>query len=513
LQDLLRLLDPDTVSARLDALARLTGVGLRLRRETDRAPDETPAAVTLGGRPSGYVVCADRAPQAEALASFAADDLARLARAEADLASMAQEIADRYEELNFLYDMSASVGSIDDVEAVCRHIVQQTAAVLEARRCSIMLLDEASRSLGIVAAVGLPEGVAETACVPLGQGVAGRVADQARPVIASSSEDLPPDALRSDDLADSHPFVSCPLLVPDEDPRRPPRILGVLNLTRRADGAPFNSSDLKLVNAIAAYAATHVRNCLLLEAQRRRLALEQEMELAARIQTGLLPARSRGFAGLAVGADCRLAQNVGGDYFDYWMIRPGTLGLVIADVSGHNIGAALLAASLRSTLRAQAALALGVAETVRSVNKLMFDDLAGLDMFLSLVYLECDLASARIRYCRAGHPKPLLLRDGEPLWLDTDGALVGILPDAEYEEREEVLRPADLLVFYTDGVTDAGPDETDLFGTGGVFEAACRAATLEPRRIAESVVREAAGHLAGAAQADDMAVVALRKEP
>jgi hypothetical protein len=513
-EDLQELLDPKGVERIVSAAAETSGARVRLVRAGDEAGgDAGRAPVCVGGRAAGCEVVVEGGPGngqwRRGVASRVADELGRAATAEADLASLSQEIADRYEELNFLYDMSAAVGSAADEATVCRYIVERAEDVLACQRCSIMLLDEAGERLSVVAQTGLPENVAQSVSVPVGRGISGRVAATGRPVVAASEEQMPEDALGAAALANVDHFACYPLVVSTEQEERP-RALGVLNVTRRRDGKPFGSSELKLMSAIACFTATHIRNCRLIRMEREKVALEHELELAAGIQEGLLPSETFEREGLRVASSCRLAQNVGGDYFDYWEVRPGTLGVVIADVSGHNLAAALLAGSFRSTIRAQAALGLGVARTVSSVNEVMFDDLCRVEMFLSLFYLEYDFATGHLDYCRAGHPKPLWLRADGPAWLDTEGPLVGILPKAFYEQRSIRLGPGETLVLYTDGIIEAGP-EADLFSEGKLLETALSLSCGAAEEIAGRLMEAAVRHMGSCRQVDDMAVVVMKR--
>lgn len=517
LEDIFDLLNAEKVRQRLALLSEATGLVVRLSNGTGPEPGARAVcrAVRVGGIESRRRVEVlhdpGREETARALCDLVVSDLASLAAAEHDLASLSQEVADRYEELNFLYDVSASVGSVDDVDQVCGYIVRQTARVLDAGRCSLMLLDDTGSALQVVAQVGLPDGVPEATRVALGHGISGRVAATGRPVIVSGLDEMPADALGSAVLEHVDHLLCYPLTVPSDGPGSAPLVLGVLNVTRKLRGRAFTSSDLKLVAAIAGYAAVHIRNCRLLKAQREKMALEQEMALAARIQTGLFPVSRVAAGDLEIASAHRLAQNVGGDYFDYWEPRPGRLALVVADVSGHNVAAALLAGSLRSTLRGQAVQGLGVARTVASINELMFDDLCRLDMFLSLFYMEYDPATGSMVYCRAGHPKPLHILRSSERWLDTEGPLIGIHRRAEFEEKADRLSPGETLVLYTDGLTEAGAGTDEPFDEEALRRASRAMASQPAEDLAEGLISAARAHLAAGVQVDDMAVVVMKR--
>jgi sigma-B regulation protein RsbU (phosphoserine phosphatase) len=217
-----------------------------------------------------------------------------------------------------------------------------------------------------------------------------------------------------------------------------------------------------------------------------RLRAEEErheLEIAKHIQLSLLPKERLHLPRAELAGVCVPAAHVGGDYFDYFHYE-NNLDLVIADVSGHNVGAALIMAEMRSTLKAEtrkigpAETPQSTAEVLRALNELLYEDLSGAELFITMFYLRYDLNTRELRYANAGHNRVILLRRNEDqcLQLDADGLILGIARDVAFEERALVLEPEDRLLLYTDGITEAQNKAGDFFGITRLCAAfsACR---------------------------------------
>jgi sigma-B regulation protein RsbU (phosphoserine phosphatase) len=201
------------------------------------------------------------------------------------------------------------------------------------------------------------------------------------------------------------------------------------------------------------------------------------------------------------------AANVGGDYYDFLVDEGGGLALVIADVAGHSIGSALMMAMGRSILRCELAGGGEPAAVLRATNAALFDDLVRAGLFITAFCARFDPATRRLAYANAGHNPPLLRRaaDGVTRELDADGASLGILQDLEFEPGKTALEAGDVLVLYTDGITEApGPD-------GQFGEERLRAALDDrpPGALVEAIYAAVRAH-AGDVRADDVTLVALR---
>lgn len=502
--------NPDEYREVLDRLSAMCGVPLELQPEKGRERSGLPYfPVRIGGRRSGCGVAGTETSEAaHRAAAAAAEVISRMFTAEQDIASLAMELADRYEELSFLYDMGDRVGGLLDEEEICDFVVNEAAWLMNCERASIMLADPATQELKIRASVGLAEEIADDVAVRPGERISGKVFESGHGIIHNEGEPMPADSLNVTELRDANCFLSVPLKVSSQ-PGRQEQILGVFNLTRKRQGNMFTASDLKLVNAVAATTATQIHNCRLINAERQRQQLEHELELAAKIQLSLLPEGPLRIGPLEVAGQCKPARHVGGDLFDYW-IQDDHVCLVVGDVSGHDTGAALVATAFRSVIRSEAAHRRSVAGMIAQVNRALFDDLAHAELFISCFYAEIELDSGTMTFCRAGHPKPLLMQLGEKGWLDTEGLLLGVCEDGQFEERSIRLERGDTIVLYTDGLLEARDEEDRYFGTEGLRKAALDSLAATPKEIAVRIIKAAQEHSGALPLADDMTVLVVR---
>lgn len=197
-----------------------------------------------------------------------------------------------------------------------------------------------------------------------------------------------------------------------------------------------------------------------------------ELEIAKQIQLSLLPKAPLQLGGARVAGVCLPATHIGGDYYDYFHVRDN-LDLVIADVSGHSVGAALVMVEARSALKAETRRILdgppghGAAQILCAMNELLHEDLNGADLFITMFYVRYDPVSRRLRYANAGHNCALLLRydEGDCEELDADGMIIGVKREVHFEERYVQLYRGDRVLLYTDGVTEAQNGAGEFFGT------------------------------------------------
>jgi serine phosphatase RsbU (regulator of sigma subunit)/catechol 2,3-dioxygenase-like lactoylglutathione lyase family enzyme len=197
----------------------------------------------------------------------------------------------------------------------------------------------------------------------------------------------------------------------------------------------------------------------------------QELEIAKQVQARLFPQFRPELKTIEYAGMCLQARQVGGDYFDFLNLGPERLALIIADVSGKGIAAALLMANLQASLRSQSALALDLPEVLlRSVNRLFFENTSD-GAFASLLFADYNAATRQLRYANCGHLSGLLLRtDGSLEQLQSTGTLLGLFKDWDCSMREQVLFPGDVLALYTDGITEARNELGEEFGERRLIE-------------------------------------------
>ena len=297
------------------------------------------------------------------------------------------------------------------------------------------------------------------------------------------------------------------------------KLLGIISLGEKRSEAPYSGTDLRLLKSVAVQTGLALANAQLTSAIAEEVArsakMSREIEIAREVQERLFPQRAPQVAGLDCCGRCRTALGVGGDYYDFLALPEGRLGVALGDVSGKGIAAALTMASLQASLRADATRAGNdIAGLVARVNQMVYDASAE-DRYATFFYAEYDPASRHLVYVNGGHCAPMLFRHsgdgGSVERLDHGGGpVVGLMPDCVYEQAEVSLAPGDLLVIYTDGISEAMNRELDEWGENRLIEAVHTCAGLSAEETIARLMQAADAFASGAPQHDDMTLVVLR---
>jgi sigma-B regulation protein RsbU (phosphoserine phosphatase) len=281
----------------------------------------------------------------------------------------------------------------------------------------------------------------------------------------------------------------------------------------RKDGSPF--WDELLISPVANEAGriTHFVSVHADISDRRRVEESRhELEIAKHIQLSLLPSAPLRTPHMEIAGICVPATHVGGDYFDYFE-NSGVADIVIADVSGHSVGAALIMTEVRSTLRAETRRPTnglsGPAELLRDLNALLHEDLCAADIFITMFYCRFLPQRRLLQYGNAGQNPPLLLRAGHSdcAQLDADGLVLGVKREVFFEERSAELAPGDKLMLYTDGITETQNRQGEFFGLERLCNAFRQYRDLPPEALIKAVLADVRAFRGGAPATDDVAMV------
>jgi serine phosphatase RsbU (regulator of sigma subunit) len=288
-------------------------------------------------------------------------------------------------------------------------------------------------------------------------------------------------------------------------------ILGYLALGPKRSGAPYSRPDRELLMTVGEQLAGALDHFRLTERLARQRVLEREVEIAKDVQSRLLPQEPPRLPGLALSAECRQAREVGGDYFDFIALDPGTVGIALGDISGKGISAALLMASLQAHLRSQYSIMRGdLGRLFEAVNR-QFCRSIGSSRFATLFFGHFDDSGGRLRYVNCGHTPPILLRaDGRVERLKSTATILGAFPDWNGSVREIVLKAGDTLVVCSDGITEAVNEAGVEFGEERLIEVLRVHGHRSIGAIRRAVLGAATGH-GGDEQGDDQTVLVARR--
>jgi sigma-B regulation protein RsbU (phosphoserine phosphatase) len=289
-------------------------------------------------------------------------------------------------------------------------------------------------------------------------------------------------------------------------------IEGILALGPKRSRDPYRTADLELLATIGDQAGTALLGTQLRDEALEKRRLEEELAVARKIQSSLLPAKLPVREGLELAAMTRPCRQVGGDFYDFLDLGSEGLALAVADVSGKGVPAALILSNLQATLRAEAGPGRSPLPVVRRINQRLCGDLQP-GSFASLLFGHLDLDQRTFRYVNAGHPAGLLLRNGGELSrLSEGGLLLGVESQASYDVGLTRFEPGDLLVLYSDGVTDVLNAEEEEFGSERLERILPSIAHLPVQGILDAIVGQVE-HFVGGNLPDDLTILIARALP
>ena len=365
------------------------------------------------------------------------------------------------EHLSVLYDVSQLVSSGESFQTKLDRILELLTQQFKFDLCVIRFLEPKTRTLLVKSLVGETFnhfGKSErnlSTETYIGQAFLSNVS-----MIVNDSDELEKPASSAIIHAEGITcFAHLPIVLEGEP-------VGILSAFSRSGKGAFTTEFIALLENIAGQVGIAWRN----EQQIGRLLQvreqEREMQIAKDIQMGLLPASLPIMEEIQVAGLCVPAHQVGGDYYDFIMRDDGRCDVVIADVSGHNIGSALIMAETRTFIHSRVYGIENPSAMLHALNDYFLKDLDRSDLFVTMFYLQYNLASRQLIYSNAGHNPPLLWRNQrqqiEPL--DAEGLIFGVHKDVNFEQHSTQLEPGDILLLYTDGIIEAEDSHQNLFG-------------------------------------------------
>ncbi|MBX7119445.1 MAG: SpoIIE family protein phosphatase [Gemmatimonadaceae bacterium] len=482
------LADDDTIRSRETALGR---------QLVARVPGRTRAWLGLGP-------VADDDAEPRRWMRVLIPVLAQLLQGQWEASRATDELAERYEEINLLYSISEILGRTVTLEEAARTILLEVAETVGAEYGALFVHDAGPGLLRPVTALRL-KGAPAALPIPTDDpvSVTARVFRTRAALLVNAG------VLESEYEA---PFragamLTVPIVWTTPDGGIP---LGVVCLSGRRGGAAFTAGDEKLVAAVGSQIGTAIQNARLVRASIDQERLASEMRLAHDLQMRLLPDARVVAPDATCAARVEAADGVGGDFYHLFPLGPGRTGVLIGDVSSHGYRAALIMALVMSAAAIHAQTTADPAETVQALLATVEEELRETEMFLSLCYAVVDRAKGVLRWTNTGHPHAFVIgAEGEAVRLEATDPPLGLGPEGLHAAS----RPwgaHDLLVMFTDGVSDARDAKGRALGEARVLEVLRARRREVPSRIVDGVFALVEGHMGRMRPHDDQAVVALR---
>lgn len=356
-------------------------------------------------------------------------------------------------EKQLLIEIGEKLSSSLSLNEVMKVIVDSLKKVIDFNAGGVFIINPEKQEIDSLYTSGYEGCSEEQIHLKFGQGLVGHVASTGEPIIVSDVDD-------NKHYIDLHCGTKSEMLVPL---KADGRIIGVFNIESKHLNA-YDQSDLELMTAFASQAVVSIERARLHEKLVESNKISQQLKIARDIQMSFLPKTELSIPGYDITGENIPSGDVGGDYYDFIRIVDHQIGIAIGDVSGKGIPASLLMASFRASMIAEIRNNYSIRIICKKVNRLLLESMQP-GNFVTAVYGVLDTKNHIFTFCNCGHNLPLLLRaDGSVEHLSEGGPVLGVTPDAKYEERPIYIGVNDVVILFTDGVVEVFNDKDEEFG-------------------------------------------------
>ncbi len=460
------------------------------------------APISIGDQQLGTIRMSTNGIRGEAKKGAAVQFLFLMANAIARLCYQEFQLRQRIHELTAVYNVAMMLADARDLQKVLQRTVKVVCEVMETKAASIRLVDTERDELVIKAVFNLSDVYQSKGPVRMSTAQIDQLAlspigfEYVRNMGTDPRVQYPQEAVREG--------IASMLSV---GMRYKGKSIGVLRVYTAEEQA-FSPLKIDLLKAVGAQAAAAIENARLLNESIQSAALEKQVHMAAEVQQRMIPQTPPEIPGLDLASVYVPCYDLGGDFFDFIPLQDDNIGLAIADVSGKGVPASLIMASVRAFLRAQVDNVYFLYEVIRRINLMVCRD-TKLGEFVTLFYGVLDGRSRRFTYSNAGHSPALVLRDGKVIELTTDNMVLGVNPEEEYRQLFIDLQKDDLLLLYTDGLTDAMNFRQETWGRQrlvSVFKNGGASAEI----VAQNILWEMRKFVGLAKRTDDITMIVAR---
>lgn len=461
-------------------------------------------AVPLGMPARGWVAVQGPTAQAERWARFLAPLCTQFRRREDLEGRTARELAERYEEIDLLHTTAEILGRSVRIGETAALILRAIGDAVGARSGLVWMHDVTTDRLTCLAALGV--GREDVAALPAGDlfAVSARAfRDRAAVVVA------PEDAVAdSEALVRDGELMAVPVVWAGTGDGPP---LGVVVLSARRGALPFAAGDIALVSAVASQLGIAIQNAALVRDSTDRREFVREMQLAHDLQMKLLPKPGMVAPEATAAARVVPAEQVGGDFYHLFRLSGGRTGVMIGDVSGHGIRAAMIMALALSAAAIHVQLAADPGTMLAGLAESLADELEQTEMFLTACYVVIDPGQGTVEWANAGHPHAWVIDEtGALARLDATAAPIGMTAHVPPSRSMPWRAGQDLLVCCTDGIPDARNRKGTKFGEARLLELVAKHQAEAPSHVVERVFDAVRRHVADTPGRDDLTLVVVR---
>jgi sigma-B regulation protein RsbU (phosphoserine phosphatase) len=418
--------------------------------------------------------------------------------------TVAAQLAREGDLLALISKVGITLLSSSTLEQTLEQIVSLVFEAVPADRCLLMMRDEDNEELK-VAVARLRDRVGEVGEIRVSRNVMDEVVIKGKSVLTSDAQHDPRFASGTVVLQGVRSVLAVPLGVSE-------KVFGIIYADSPIAEGRFTEDHLKVLTTLASVAAIRVENARLVEARFQQERLERELQLAMEIQQRFQPTAPPSVPGYELQGISFPCYEIGGDYYDFIQREDGRLVIALGDVSGKGTAAALLMSSLHAAIHAQTGSHDTLVKTISAVNRYLADNIPS-NRFVTLFYAELDPESGAVSFLNAGHNPPLIVHAaGTVEQLASGGLPLGIKADADYREGRTHLQMGDVLVIYSDGVTEAASPSGEEFGPTRLYEVVSRNVDASAAGIRDRIESALTKFSQGTQAADDITLVIVKRQ-
>jgi serine phosphatase RsbU (regulator of sigma subunit)/pSer/pThr/pTyr-binding forkhead associated (FHA) protein len=487
---------------------RLTTGGRIRIGETEIVFDDGSAAAMLGAT---MITDASEEPVPEATIALNSADRTTSGLLEAIEGARTQPNHDQAEHIAGQGDLLALIGKVGVTllaSATLNETLQQIASLafeaVPADRCLIMMRDDGTQDLKVKVAQ-LRDRKGEVGEIRVSRTIMEEVVSKGKSVLTADAQHDPRLMSSTMMLQPVRSVLAVPLGVGE-------KVFGIIYADSPMAEGRFTEDHLKLLTTLASVAAIRVENARLLEQQMERQRLEHELQLASEIQQRFQPTAPPQISGYELQGISFPCYEIGGDYYDFINRDNGSLIIALGDVSGKGTAAALLMSSLHAAVHAHCSASNSIVETICAVNRYLADNIPA-NRFVTLFFAELDPITGVLSFVNAGHNPPLIVHSGGTVEnLSSGGLPLGIKPDAVFREGRTQLKNGDVLVIYSDGVSEAPNAQGEEFGVMRLQDVVARNIDASAAGIRDRIEAALTKFAQGTPASDDITLVIVKRQ-
>ncbi len=409
------------------------------------------------------------------------------------------------DELSILNEIATAISSTLDVQEVIDLIVKKCIKHLRVEQGAVMLINEEDKNNPIVTMERIFDQSSEDRLpIRLNTQLTGWMMKNQKPLLSNSLSEDDRFTLSDNDVNTIVSLLAVPLHLKG-------KMVGLLTVFNKRGEEGFSEDDKRLLTIIAAQSAQVIDSARLYKEEQEFLKVQEDMNMAAQIQQNLLPKKIPEIHGYEAGGISIPAKNVGGDYYDFIITQNGNIAFCLGDVSGKGTAAALLMANLQATLRGQTLSCTCARDCLDRANKLLYQSTDS-EKYATLFYGILDAEKHQLAFTNAGHNYPFFISgDGKVERLKTIGIPLGFLEDFEFSEHTVPFNVGDVLVLFSDGISEAMNKHGEEFEEERILEVVLDCLDQAPYQIIENLLSAAKEHAEGEEQSDDMTLLVIKR--